>query len=137
MKYDKDLTYSKFLDNAYDMKSVELDFLLNEFKNGYKSDYNENNILKIEKILERRKKREKSKSEKERLWYKLAIQDREIKKLWEEKGAYFIDKGIYVKWYYKDEMFYQWWSGTHVEEENPKLLKANEKFKELLLKDNS
>ena len=119
-------------------KYIEIgEFLLNEFKNGYKSDYNEKNILKIEKILERRNKREKTKLEKERLWYKLAIQDREIKKVWEEKGAYFIDKGSYVKWYYKDEMFYLWWSGTHVEEENPKLLKADEKFKELLLKYNS
>src|SRR5699024_2486235 len=104
------------------------------FNNGYKADYKERNIVKIEKILAQRQHQEKTMMEKERLWKKLALEDKEIKSNWIEHGAYFIDKGIYVKWYYKDEMFYQWWSRVRIEEEHPRLLKANEKFK--VLKEN-
>ena len=134
MRSEIDLIYDNFLREPTDLTTEELEELLNQFNNGYKADFKERNIVKIEKILERRKHREKTMMEKETLWKKLALDDKEIKSNWIEQGAYFIDKGIYVKWYYKDEMFYQWWSRVRIEEEHPRLLKANEKFK--VLKEN-
>ena len=129
MKSEIDLIYDNFLREPTDLTTKELEELLNQFNNGYKADYKERNIVKIEKILAQRQHQEKTMMEKERLWKKLALEDKEIKSNWIEHGAYFIDKGIYVKWYYKDEMFYQWWSRVRIEEEHPRLLKANEKFK--------
>ena len=134
MKSEIDLIYDNFLIKPTDLTTEELEELLNQFNNGYKADYKERNVLKIEKILERRKRREKIREEKEELWKKLALEDKAIKDEWLQHGAYFIDKGIYVKWYYKDEMFYQWWSRVRIEEEHPRLLKVNEKFK--VLKEN-
>ena len=131
MKSEINLIYDNFLIKPTDLTTEELEELLNQFNNGYKADYKERNIVKIEKILAQRQHQEKTMMEKERLWKKLALEDKEIKSNWIEHGAYFIDKGIYVKWYYKDEMFYQWWSRVHIEEEHPRLLKANEKFKVL------
>ena len=131
MKSEIDLIYDNFLRELTDLTTEELEELLNQFNNGYKADYKERNIVKIEKILAQRQHQEKTMMEKERLWKKLALEDKEIKSNWIEHGAYFIDKGIYVKWYYKDEMFYQWWSRVRIEEEHPRLLKANEKFKVL------
>jgi len=129
-----DLIYDNFLREPTDLTTEDLKELLNQFNNGYKADFKERNIVKIEKILAQRQHQEKTMMEKERLWKKLALEDKEIKSNWIEHGAYFIDKGIYVKWYYKDEMFYQWWSRVRIEEEHPRLLKANEKFK--VLKEN-
>ena len=129
MKSEIDLIYDNFLREPTDLTTEDLKELLNQFNNGYKADYKERNIVKIEKILAQRQHQEKTMMEKERLWKKLALEDKEIKSNWIEQGAYFIDKGIYVKWYYKDEMFYQWWSRVRIEEEHPRLLKANEKFK--------
>ena len=134
MKSEIDLIYDNFLREPTDLTTEDLKELLNQFNNGYKADYKERNIVKIEKILAQRQHQEKTMMEKERLWKKLALEDKEIKSNWIEQGAYFIDKGIYVKWYYKDEMFYQWWSRVRIEEEHPRLLKANEKFK--VLKEN-
>ena len=134
MRSEIDLIYDNFLREPTDLTTEELEELLNQFNNGYKADYKERNVLKIEKILAQREHQEKTMMEKERLWKKLALEDKEIKSNWIEQGAYFIDKGIYVKWYYKDEMFYQWWSRVRIEEEHPRLLKANEKFK--VLKEN-
>ena len=134
MRSEIDLIYDNFLREPTDLTTEELEELLNQFNNGYKADYKERNIVKIEKILAQREHQEKTMMEKERLWKKLALEDKEIKSNWIEQGAYFIDKGIYVKWYYKDEMFYQWWSRVRIEEEHPRLLKANEKFK--VLKEN-
>ena len=131
MRSEIDLIYDNFLIEPTDLTTEDLKELLNQFNNGYKADYKERNIVKIEKILDRRKHREKIKMEKEALWERLALEDKAIKNEWIEEGAYFIDKGIYVKWYYKDEMFYQWWSRVRIEEEHPRLLKANEKFKAL------
>ena len=131
MRSEIDLIYDNFLREPTDLTTEELEELLNQFNNGYKADYKERNVLKIEEILERRKRREKIREEKEELWKKLALEDKAIKSNWIEQGAYFIDKGIYVKWYYKDEMFYQWWSRVRIEEEHPRLLEANEKFKVL------
>ena len=131
MRSEIDLIYDNFLREPTDLTTEDLKELLNQFNNGYKTDYKERNIVKIEKILAQREHQEKTVMEKERLWKKLALEDKEIKDEWLQHGAYFIDKGIYVKWYYKDEMFYQWWSRVRIEEEHPRLLKANEKFKVL------
>lgn len=134
MRSEIDLIYDNFLREPTDLTTEDLKELLNQFNNGYKADFKERNIVKIEKILAQRQHQEKTMMEKERLWKKLALEDKEIKSNWLQHGAYFIDKGIYVKWYYKDEMFYQWWSRVRIEEEHPRLLKANEKFK--VLKEN-
>ena len=131
MRSEIDLIYDNFLREPTDLTTEDLKELLTQFNNGYKADYKERNIVKIEKILAQRQHQEKTMMEKERLWKKLALEDKEIKDEWLQHGAYFIDKGIYVKWYYKDEMFYQWWSRVRIEEEHPRLLKANEKFKVL------
>ena len=129
MRSEIDLIYDNFLREPTDLTTEDLKELLNQFNNGYKADFKERNIVKIEKILAQREHQEKTVMEKERLWKKLALEDKAIKDEWIRHGAYFIDKGIYVKWYYKDEMFYQWWSRVRIEEEHPRLLKANEKFK--------
>ena len=134
MRSEIDLIYDNFLREPTDLTTEDLKELLNQFNNGYKADFKERNIVKIEKILAQRQHQEKTMMEKERLWKKLALEDKAIKDEWLQHGAYFIDKGIYVKWYYKDEMFYQWWSRVRIEEEHPRLLKANEKFK--VLKEN-
>ena len=131
MRSSVELLYGKFLKEPTGLTTEDLEELLKHFNDGYKADFKERNIVKIEKILERRKRREKIRKEKEELWKKLALEDKAIKDEWLQQGAYFIDKGIYVKWYYKDEMFYQWWSRVRIEEEHPRLLKANEKFKVL------
>ena len=134
MRSEIDLIYDNFLREPTDLTTEDLKELLNQFNDGYKADFKERNIVKIDKILERREHQEKTVMEKESLWKKLALEDKAIKDEWLQHGAYFIDKGIYVKWYYKDEMFYQWWSRVRIEEEHPRLLKANEKFK--VLKEN-
>ena len=134
MRSSVELLYGKFLKEPTGLTTEDLEELLKHFNDGYKPEYKENNTRKIVNILTQREHQEKTAQEKEKLWERLALEDKTIKDEWIEQGAYFIDKGIYVKWYYKDEMFYQWWSRVRIEEEHPRLLKANEKFK--VLKEN-
>ena len=120
------------MDTPEGLDTSELKVLKEEFENGLYPEYEERNIRKIDVILNGRKKLKEFENEREERWYKLALEDKRIKEIWESHGAMFINKGVMTKWYLNDECFYTWFSRSKVDEEHPKLLAAHEKFKELI-----
>ena len=124
--------YGRFLNDEKHLNIEELKDLKNEFENGLYPEYSERNIKKIDRILNQNKRNEEHRKEREERWYKLALEDKRIKEIWESNGAMFINKGNMTKWYLKDECFYTWFSRANVDEQYPKLLEANEKFNEIL-----
>ena len=125
--------YGRFLFEENELDVSELEALKRQLENGLYPEYAERNIRKIDVILNRRKKLKEFENEREERWYKLALEDKRIKEIWESHGAMFINKGVMTKWYLNDECFYTWFSRAKAEEQYPKLLAAHEKFKELLI----
>ena len=125
--------YGRFLFEENELDVSELEALKRQLENGLYPEYAERNIRKIDVILNGRKNLKEFENEREERWYKLALEDKRIKEIWESHGAMFINKGVMTKWFLNDECFYTWFSRAKVDEQYPKLLAAHERFKELLI----
>ena len=75
---------------------------------------------------------EEHRNEQEERWYRKAVKGKELKEVWERHGAHFKSNGYSTTWYLGDIPFYKWYSRANVDEEYPKLLKANEKFNDII-----
>ena len=124
--------YGRFLDDEKNLNIEELKDLKNEFENGLYPEYAERNIKKIDRILKQNQRSEEYIKDQEQRWHRKAVKFKELKEVWENNGAYFKSNGYSTTWYLGDTPFYKWYSRANVDEEYPKLLKANEKFNEIL-----
>ena len=124
--------YGLFLDDEKNLNIEELKDLKNEFENGLYPEYSERNIKKIDRILKNNQRIEEYRKDQEERWHRKAVKGKEVKEVWESHGAYSKSNGYSTTWYLGDIPFYKWYSRANVDEEYPKLLKANEKFNEIL-----
>ena len=124
--------YGLFLDDEKNLNIEELKDLKNEFENGLYPEYAERNIKKIDRILKHNQRIEEHRNEQEERWYRKAVKGKELKEVWERHGAHSKSNGYSTTWYLGDIPFYKWYSRANVDEEYPKLLKANEKFNEII-----
>ena len=124
--------YGRFLEDEKNLNIEELKDLKNEFENGLYPEYAERNIKKIDRILKRNQMIIEHRKDQEERWHRKALKGKEVKEVWESNGAYFKSNGYSTTWYLGDIPFYKWYSRANIDEEYQKLLKANEKFNEIL-----
>ena len=69
-----------------------------------------------------------------REWEKASILRTQITDRWIEQGCTWTNTEALTKWYYKDEVFYSWWSGAEVLKELPLVIEADERLQNLIEK---
>ncbi|TYS91921.1 hypothetical protein [Rossellomorea aquimaris] len=95
--------------------------------------FREDRLNKLDKLIKSEEKYNRARNELKQRQYNAALEYKHLTEKWEEHGAYFktIEKRL-VKWYYKDECFFMWWSQVEAIEHTEAAKKADEIFDELI-----
>lgn len=96
------------------------------------AEFREKRIQALERLLSDHERQVANKTEKERIQYEAAVEYKNLTIKWEKAGARWINKYSQTKWFYKNQCFFEWWSGVEAVEHLKKAKEADEKFERFL-----
>lgn len=119
---------------VHDFEGMNIDdmrLFLELTKTNPDAPYRDQRIRRLtERVRNYERQHEYERSRKEHL-HQLALEYKAMTEEWEAAGATWEGKESLVRWFYKGQEFYHWWSRVLVEEEAPRARKAHERFKAL------
>ncbi|MGG4449623.1 hypothetical protein [Brevibacillus porteri] len=111
----------------------EMKLLRVYLENNLDSDYREERISKLIRLIDDHERKLSAKKSEEAKRYEAGREYKELTVKWENAGAYWEPLGnVITKWYYKRECFFTWYSGVDAIEHLKSAKQADAEFERLM-----